>query len=90
MEIGQSGVTDVAITAKPGFALWSKAGVTIELSDGLKWEEGEEKGGGGQIISLVGGGEGASPNLYHSPPIPGGKYVFVFIWPTAWENHFLV
>lgn len=34
METGQSGVTDVAITAKTGFALWSKAAVTIELSAG--------------------------------------------------------
>lgn len=32
MEIGQSGVTDVAITARPGFSLSSKAGVTVELS----------------------------------------------------------
>lgn len=39
METGQSGVTDVVITAKTGFALWSKEGVTIELSAGCKGEQ---------------------------------------------------
>lgn len=45
MEVGQSAVTDVAITAKTVFALWSKAGVTMELSVGCRGTNGLIRGG---------------------------------------------
>lgn len=48
IETGQSGVTDVAITAKTGFALWSKAGVTMDLSAGCR------RGTNGLIMGVVG------------------------------------
>lgn len=62
MDIRRSGVTDVDITSKTGFALLSNAGVTMELSTGCrgdKWSHYSSSGAEG------GGGERAFPNLYH-------------------------
>lgn len=88
MEIGQSGVTDVAITAKPGFALWSKAGVTIELSDGRKWEEGEEKGGGANHL-ISGWGWGCFSKPLPLPPNPWREIcVCVYLTNSLRESFF--
>lgn len=73
METGQSGVTDVVITAKTGFAPWSKGGVTAELSLVVRGTNGLITG----VVELKEHQQGTISKPKTTPPIPDGGYMSV-------------